>query len=87
MNTTYQYKTGRNNIEFASNTSKKGTFRPFVRKKPAHVEFAEKCLSFIDMILEVLCSARVIEIGTISLLTGISCLGLLVALEFVILRD
>jgi hypothetical protein len=61
------------------------------------------------MILELLCSARVIvaakalfgfialigllgiiggiEFGTISLLTGVSCLALLVALEFVILRD
>ena len=48
MNTAYQYKTGRNNIDFANNTSKKGTCRPFVRKRPAYVDFAEKFLSFID---------------------------------------
>ena len=109
MNTTYNYKTGKNNIDFARNTSKKGTFRPFVRKQPAYVEFAEKCLSFIDMILDFLCSARVIvaakavfgfvvligllciicgiEFGKISLLTGGLCLSLVVAIEFVILRD
>ena len=109
MNANYNYKTSRNNINFAPNNSKKGTCRPFVRKRPAYVEHAEKCLSFIDMILDVICSTRVIvaakalfgfvaligllgiiggiEIGTISLLTGISCLALLVALEFVILRD
>ena len=109
MNTTYNYKTGKNNIDFARNTSKKGSFRPFVRKQPAYVEFAEKCLSFIDMILDFLCSARVIvaakaifgflalvgflgiiggiEIGKISLLTGGICLALVIALEFVILRD
>ena len=109
MNTAYNYKTGRNNIEFATHTSKKGTCRPCVRKQPAYVEYAEKCLNFIDLMLELLCSARVIvaakalfgfialigllgiiggiEFGTISLLTGVSCLALLVALEFVILRD
>ncbi len=109
MNTAYQYKTGRNNIDFANNTSKKGTCRPFVRKRPAYVDFAEKFLSFIDMIIEFLCSARVIvaakavfgfialigllgiiggiEFGTISLLAGVSCLALLVVLEFIILRD
>ena len=109
MNATYNYKTGRNNIEFATHTSKKGTCRPFVRKQPAYVEYAEKCLNFIDMILELLCSVRVIvaakalfgfialigllgiiggiEFGTISLFTGVSCLALLVSLEFVILRD
>lgn len=109
MNTTYQYKSGRNNIDFARPTSKKGTCRPFVRKRPAYVDFSEKCLSFIDMILDFLFSARVIvaakalfgfvaligllgiiggiEFGTVSLLTGVSCLGLLVGLEFLILRD
>ena len=109
MNATYNYKTSRNNINFAPNNSKKGTCRPFVRKRPAYVEYAEKCLSFIDMILEFLCSARVIvgakavfgflaligligiiggiEVGKISLLTGVLCLALVVALEFVILRD
>ena len=109
MNATYNYKTGRNNIEFATHASKKGTCRPFVRKQPAYVEYAEKCLNFIDMILELLCSVRVIvaakalfgfialigllgiiggiEFGTISLFTGVSCLALLVSLEFVILRD
>lgn len=109
MNTTYQYKTGKNNIDFATSTSKKGTCRPFVRKRPAYMDFAEKCISFIDMILDFLCSARVIvaakalfgflaligflgiiggiEIGKISLLTGGICLTLVVALEFIILRD
>lgn len=109
MNTTYQYKTGKSNIDFAPRTSKKGTCRPFVRKRPAYMDFSEKCLSFIDMILEFFCSARVIvaakaifgfltlvgllsiiggiEIGKISLLTGISCLTIIVGLEFFILRD
>ena len=109
MNATYNYKTGRNNITFDNGVSKKGNFKPFVRKQPAHVEFSEKCLTFIDMILEFICSARVIvgakalfsfvtllgflgiiggiEIGTVSLLTGVACLSLIIALEFVILRD
>lgn len=109
MNATYNYKTGKNNINFSTSTSKKGTCRPFVRKRPVYMDFAEKCLSFIDMILDILCSARVIvaakavfsfiallgllgiiggiEFGTVSLLTGVICLSLIVALEFVILRD
>ena len=109
MNATYSYKTGKNNIDFARPISKKGTCRTFVRKQPAYVEYREKCLSFIDMVLDFLCSARVItvakavfgffallgllgiiggiEFGKISLLTGGLCLGLVVALEFVILRD
>ena len=109
MNTAYNYKTGKNNIDFSRPVSKKGNCRPFVRKQPAYVEYTEKCLSFIDMVLDFLCSARVIvaakavfgfavligllgiiggiEFGKISLLTGGLCLGLVVALEFVILRD
>ena len=109
MNATYNYKTGRNNINYVSTASKKGNFRPFVRKRPAYVEYAEKCLTFIDTVIDFLCSARVIvaakavfgfltligllgiiggiEVGKISLLTGVLCLGLVVALEFVILRD
>ncbi len=109
MNTTYTYKTGRNNITFDNGVSKKGTCRPFVRKRPAHVEFAEKCLSFIDMILDFFSSARFLvaskavfafvalvgllgiiggmEFGKISLLSGVICLALIVALEFVILRE
>lgn len=109
MNAVYNYKTGRNNIEFEAHTSKKGTCRPFVRKRPAYVDFVDKCLSFIDMIIEIICSTRVIvaakavfgffaligllgiiggiEFGKISLLGGASCLALIVALEFLILRD
>lgn len=109
MNTTYNYKTSRNNINYNTQNSKKGNFRPFVRKQPAYVELADKCLSFIDSVLDFLCSARVIvaakalfsflallgllgiiggiEIGKVSLLTGGICLSLVVALEFVILRD
>ena len=60
MNATYTYKTGRNNITFDNGNSKKGTCRPFVRKRPAHIEFADKCLSFIDMILDFFSSARFI---------------------------
>ena len=60
MNATYTYKTGRNNITFDNGISKKGTCRPFVRKRPAHVEFADKCLSFIDIILDFFSSARFI---------------------------
>ena len=109
MNTAYNYKTGRSNIEFETHTSKKGTCRPFVRKQPAYVVFAERCLSFIDMVIEFLSSTRVIvaakalfgfialigllgiiggiEFGTISLLAGVFCLAIIVALEFIILRD
>ena len=109
MNTTYQYKTGRNNIDFAASASKKGTCNTVTCNRPAYMDFADKCLSFIDMILEIICSARVIvaakavfgffaligllgiiggiEFGTISLLGGLSCLGLIVGLEFLILRD
>jgi hypothetical protein len=109
MNATYTYKTGRNNITFDKEISKKGTCRPFVRKRPAYMDFAERCISFIDMIIDFFCSARVLvatkavfafatllglvgiiggmEFGKISLLTGVICLSLIVALEFVILRE
>ena len=109
MTTNYNYKTGKNNTYYNNTNSKKGTCRPFVRKRPAYMDFADKCLSFIDMILEIICSARVIvaakavfgffaligllgiiggiEFGKISLLTGVSCLALIVVLEFLILRD
>lgn len=109
MNATYTYKTGKNNITFDNGVSKKGSFKPFVRKRPAYMDFAEKCLSFIDMIIDLFCSARFLvaakavfsfatligflgiiggmEFGKISLLTGVICLCLVIALEFVILKD
>ena len=109
MNATYTYKTGRNNITFDNGNSKKGTCRPFVRKRPAYMDFADNCLSFIDMILNFFCSARFIvaskalfafvvllgligiiggmEFGKISLLSGVICLALIIALEFVILKE
>lgn len=109
MNATYNYKSGKNNMHFVASTSKKGTCRPFVRKRPAYMDFSERCLSFIDMIIELFSSARVmlkakalfgfialmgllsiiggIEFGKISLIAGLSCLAVLVALEFLVLRD
>ena len=109
MNATYTYKTGRNNITFDNGVSKKGNFKPFVRKRSAYMDFAEKCLTFIDMILDFFCSARFLvaakavfsfatlvgflgiiggmEFGKISLFTGVICLALVIALEFVILKD
>ena len=109
MNATHTYKTGRNNITFDNGNSKKGTCRPFVRKRPAYMDFADNCLSFIDMILDFFCSARFIvaakavfafvvllgfigiiggmEFGRVSLLSGVICLALVIALEFVILRE
>ena len=109
MNATYTYKTGRNNITFEKEISKKGNFKPFVRKRPAYMDFAEKCLTFIDMIIDFFCSARFLvaakavfsfvvligflgliggmEFGKISLLSGVSCLSLVIALEFIILKD
>ena len=60
MNATYNYKTGRNNIRFDNIHSKKGSCRPFVRQRPAYVDFAERCLTIIDMILDFFCSARFI---------------------------
>lgn len=84
MNATYNYKTGRNNIEFATHTSKKGTCRPFVRKQPLYVAYAEKCLGFIDMILEILCSARVIVAAkaVFGFIALIGLLGIIGGIEF-----
>ena len=109
MNATYTYKTGKNNITFDNQISKKGTCRPFVRKRPAYMDFADKCISFIDAIIDFFCSARVLvatkavlafftllgffgiiggmEFGKISLVSGIACLSLVIALEYVILRE
>lgn len=109
MNAVYTYKTGRNNITFDNGNSKKGTCRPFVRKRPAYVDFADKCLSFIDAVIEFFCSAKVLvaskaifafiallgfigviggmEFGKVSLLSGVICLSLIIALEFVILKE
>ena len=109
MNATYTYKTGRNNITFENRNSKKGSFKPFVRKRPAYMDFADRCLSFIDMIIDFFCSAKFLigakavfsfavlvgflgiiggmEFGKISLLSGVACLALVIALEFVILKD
>lgn len=109
MNTAYNYKTGKNNITFNVGNSKKGTCKKFVAQKPARVSFADKCLTFIDIAIDLLCSARTlviakaffafivllgflgiiggVELGSISLTSGIVAISLIIALEHVILRD
>ena len=58
INATYNYKTGRNNIEFAHQNSKKGTCKTFVAKHSASESFIERSLSFIDNLIDFLSSAR-----------------------------
>lgn len=109
MNTAYNYKTGRNNITFDTRNSKKGTYKSDVCSKPACADFADRCMSFIDTVIELLSSSRAvivakaifafialvgllgiiggIEFGTVSLFSGVICLGLIIVLEFLILKD
>ena len=109
MNATYNYKTGRNNIEFAHQNSKKGTCKTFVAKRSASECFIERSLSFIDNLIDILSSARTliaakalfafitllgffgviggIELGTVSLVTGVIALSLLIGVEYIVLRD
>ena len=109
MNTVYNYKTGRNNTSFDRYNSKKGTCKSVTYREPACVDFADKCLSFIDAVIDILSSSRVLviakavfafialvgflgiiggmELGTVSLFSGVICLSLVIALEFFILKD
>ena len=109
MNSTYNYKTGKNNMIYNDTNSKKGTCAAYAREEVAYTDFAEKSLSFIDMIIDFLCSAKTlvgakavfgflaligllgviggIEFGTISLLSGSIVLGIIIALEFFVLKD
>lgn len=109
MNASYRYKNNRNNLYFNPASSKKGSCRPFVRRQSACVEFADRCLAFIDTVLDFFCSARFLirakatfafvalvgllgiiggmEFGTVSLLSGTVCLALVIALEFLVIKD
>ena len=60
MNATYMYKTGRNNIDFSKSCSKKGTCKRFAPKQSAGVIVADRCLTFIDNVLDFFCSAKFI---------------------------
>jgi hypothetical protein len=74
MNATYNYKTGKNNIEFASKSSKKGTCKTFVSKRSASEDFVERSLSFIDNIIEILSSPRTLVVAK-ALFAFIALLG------------
>lgn len=60
MNTSYNYKNERNNVNSYRVNSKKGTVARASYNEPAYPDFAEKYLSFIDMIIEFLSSARLL---------------------------
>lgn len=109
MNTAYNYKTGKNNVNYNGNNSKKGMYKEYTSNAPAHSDFVEKSLSFIDNIIDFLSSARTLvvakaffafiallgflgvigglDLGTISLVSGVISLSLLIGVEYVILRD
>ena len=109
MNTAYNYKNEKNTHNSYGANSKKGTATRTVYTEPACPEFADKCLSFIDTVIDFLSSGRLlvgakaffgfvillgflgiiggIELGTISLFTGIIALALIIAAEFIVLKD
>lgn len=109
MNTSYDYKNERNNANSYRINSKKGMVTRVSHIEPARPDFAEKCLTFIDLVIEVLSSARLlvgakaffgfiillgflgviggIELGTVSLITGVVALSLLIGAEFIVLKD
>lgn len=109
MNTAYNYKTAKNNASFNRYNSKKGTCKAATYREPACVDITEKCLSFIDAVIDILSSARVLvaakavfafiallgflgiiggmELGTVSLFSGVICLSLVIATEYLILKD
>lgn len=109
MNTAYNYKNGNNNTNSYNVNSKKGTVARTTYSEPMYPEFADKYLSFIDMIIDALSSFHVlvaakaifafiallgffgviggIELGTVSLFTGVIALALIVVTEFIILKD
>lgn len=60
MNATYMYKTSKNNITFSKGISKKGTCKRFAPKQSAGVIVADKCLTFIDAVLDFFCCAKFI---------------------------
>ncbi len=60
MNASYTYKSGRKTVSFDRGYSKKGNCRRFVPKHSAGVIAADKCLTFIDNVLDFFCSAKFI---------------------------
>ena len=109
MNTAYNYKNNAKNVNSYNVNSKKGTVTPLAYDKTSQTDFLEKSLSFIDAIVELLSSARLligakaffafiallgffgviggIELGTVSLFSGIIALALIIGAEFLILKD
>lgn len=58
MNTAYNYKNGKDNINSYNVNSKKGTASRVEYTEPTCPDFAEKCLTLIDAFLELFSSAR-----------------------------
>lgn len=109
MNTTYNYKSVKNNPSFDNINSKKGTYPIAQNNVSATENFVEKSLTFIDSIIDALSSFRLlvaakalfafiallgffgviggIELGTISLFTGVIAFALIIGAEFLILKD
>lgn len=76
MNTVYSYKTSKNTTIYNDINSKKGTYRAPIHQDTVYTDFAEKSLSFIDMILDFLCSARTL-VGAKAIFGFIALIGLI----------
>ena len=76
MNTVYNYKTSKNASIYNDINSKKGTCRAAAQQSDVYTDFAEKSLSFIDMILDFLCSARTL-VGAKAIFGFIALIGLI----------
>ena len=109
MTTNYNYKTEKNNTYYNNINSKKGTSSCAQKQYASADTFVEKSLTFIDSIVELLSSFRLlvvakalfafiallgffgviggIELGTVSLFTGVIALALIIGAEFLILKD
>lgn len=109
MTTNYSYKTGKNNTYYNNTNSKKGTYAVAHSSTSAAENFVEKSLTFIDSIIELLSSFRLLvvakalfafiallgffgliggmELGRVSLFSGVIALALIIGAEFLILKD
>ena len=74
MNTAYNYKNNAKNVNSYNVNSKKGTVTPLAYDKTSQTDFLEKSLSFIDAIVELLSSARLL-IGAKAFFAFIALLG------------
>jgi hypothetical protein len=108
MTTNYNYKTGKNNTYYNTN-SKKETYAIAQNRASAAENLVEKSLTFIDSMIELLSSFRLLvaakalfafiallgffgliggmELGRVSLFSGVIALALIVGAEFLILKD